>query len=356
MAAAAAAVDDPATRLAVEAERAFLQASGGGCRAPVGALATIAGGALEIIGGYVSADGTAVSIAHRRGPVEAPASLGRALAADLDPATRAVGRRADARAADDQPGGRRVLVTRVPERAWELASELRAAGLEPVLVPTIAVEPERGGELDAAARRLGSYSWVVVTSVNGARAILEAGERVFTPFEASRFAAIGEATRRALEREGVDVDFVPSESAATAIAAELPIEPRERVLVVRGDLASADLAAALRTRGAEADDVVAYRTREAPAGSRALLRAALRGGRIDAVVLTSGSTVRGLCRLAQQESVDLRSLPAVCIGPETAAEARSAGFRVLAVAPAREAAALATATADALAMRPSEIV
>src|SRR5207244_11934325 len=41
MLALAAAIDDPRTRRAVEAERLFLTASGGGCRAPIGALASI---------------------------------------------------------------------------------------------------------------------------------------------------------------------------------------------------------------------------------------------------------------------------------------------------------------------------
>ena len=86
MLALAAAIDDRATRRAVEAERAFLIASGGGCRAPIGALATIADDTLEIRGGYASPDGTRVSFAERRGPVGAGEDLGRQLAAELDPA------------------------------------------------------------------------------------------------------------------------------------------------------------------------------------------------------------------------------------------------------------------------------
>ena len=41
-----AAIDDRRTRIAVEAERAFLETSGGGCRAPIGALGTIVGSEL----------------------------------------------------------------------------------------------------------------------------------------------------------------------------------------------------------------------------------------------------------------------------------------------------------------------
>src|SRR5439155_22316979 len=47
----AAAIDDRDTRLAVEAERSFLRASGGGCRAPIRALATIVGEDVDLLGG-----------------------------------------------------------------------------------------------------------------------------------------------------------------------------------------------------------------------------------------------------------------------------------------------------------------
>jgi uroporphyrinogen-III synthase len=139
------------------------------------------------------------------------------------------------------------------------------------------------------------------------------------------------------------------------MAAELPVNRGDRILVVRGDLAGDDLAVALRARGAEVDDVVAYRTREAPATSRALLRRAVADGPIAAIAFTSGSTVRGLLALGRDESIDVVSMPCVCIGPETAATARAAGFRVLAVSEASDSSALAVATAQALALQPQEI-
>jgi hydroxymethylbilane synthase len=349
MLALSAAIDDRRTRLAVEAERAFLRASGGGCRAPIGALATVIGDELDLLGGYASADGARTSIARRRGPVASGEDLGRGLAEELDLTSRV---RASPRAIQPKSRGssvHRVLVTRAADQAGELVSALRDAGLDPISVPAIAIEIEPGGgDLDGAARQLGYYHWVVISSANAARAILKAAERVSTPFEASRFAAIGSTTRLVLEREGIGVHFQPSRSTAAAMAAELPVRPGDRVLAIRGDLADGDLAAALRARGAEVDEVLAYRTHEAPESSRAPLRSAAAAGPIAAAVFTSGSTVRGLVSLGQAESIDVHSFPAVCIGPETADEARSAGFRILAIAPTPNATALAAATAIAL--------
>jgi uroporphyrinogen-III synthase len=71
-------------------------------------------------------------------------------------------------------------------------------------------------------------------------------------------------------------------------------------------------------------------------------------------VFTSGSTVRGLVTLGRQESVDVRAIPAVCIGSETADLARAAGFRIFAVSATPAADALAKATAEALELQPQE--
>jgi hydroxymethylbilane synthase len=346
------AIDDRQTRLAVEAERAFLTTSGGGCRAPIGALATVVDDELDLFGGYAHPDGSDTVLARRRGPAGAGQDLGRELAGDLEASRRVRGLEQDASRSDR----RRVLVTRAAEQADELVSALRGAGLDPVRVPTIAVEfdPPRG-ELDAAAGLLHTYAWVVITSANGARAILRAATRVLTELGALSWAAIGPATRGVLEHEGIEVKFQPSQSSAIAMAAGLPVRPGDRVLVVRGDLADAELAIAIRARGAEVDDVVAYRTHEAPEGSRILLRRAVSDGPIAAVTFTSGSTVRGLVKLGRDEAIDVLSMPSVCIGPETADEASAAGFQILTVSPATDSVALAAATARALALQPQEI-
>lgn len=246
-------------------------------------------------------------------------------------------------------GAPRVMVTRAAEQADELLAALRAAGLEPVLVPAIKVELEGGGgELDAAVRRLDGYAWVVITSANGARAVLAATARVSPSGATPRWAAIGRSSRKVLDEGGLDVAFQPSLANGSTLAAELPVNRGDHVLLVRGDLANAELACALRARGVEVDDVVAYRTREAPETSRPLLRRAMAQGSSDAILFTSGSTVRGLVSLAGAEKLDIGAIPAVCIGAATAAIALEAGFVVIAVSEAPEAGVLAASTASAL--------
>lgn len=60
--------DQPEIRLAVEAERRVLSATGGTCRAPVGALATVAEDEFTMIVGGVNSDGSDLNVKTVSGP------------------------------------------------------------------------------------------------------------------------------------------------------------------------------------------------------------------------------------------------------------------------------------------------
>jgi hydroxymethylbilane synthase len=78
------AIDDPATAVAVTAERAFLARLGSGCDLPVGAYATLGPGDTLLIEGVVASnDGQVVLRERRQGPVGSAAELGAALAVVL---------------------------------------------------------------------------------------------------------------------------------------------------------------------------------------------------------------------------------------------------------------------------------
>jgi hydroxymethylbilane synthase len=79
---AVAPLDHAPTARAVAAERAFLQALGGGCNVPLGAHAFAAvSGTLDLVGFVAGPDGAGLLRGERRG--SDPAALGRALGEDL---------------------------------------------------------------------------------------------------------------------------------------------------------------------------------------------------------------------------------------------------------------------------------
>ncbi len=353
------ALGDRETQAAVEAERAFLRASGGGCRAPIGALAHVDGPTVRLYGGYARADGTAVATDQVEGGVDEPAALGAELAArlgarlpDVAPSPAAavgVGPAPDVTSPSGEPG-QVVLVTRPEAQAADLVAALRDRGFAPVVVPAIAIEPVAGDDpaVSAAFADAERARWIVVTSANGATAAVEAVHRRGEAVEALAWAAVGEATARVLLRAGATSVWTPRVARGADLAAELPLEPGDRVLVARGSMADRALLDTLEARGAAVSAVKVYRTREAPPSSPALLETVLAGPPPAAVVFASGSAVRGLLRLAPEPD-RVRSIPAICIGPETSAEARAHGFAVVGEATRRDATTLADLAADLLA-------
>jgi uroporphyrinogen-III synthase len=164
-----------------------------------------------------------------------------------------------------------------------------------------------------------------------------------------RWAAVVEATAEVLRGHGITDVFVPSAAHANALAAELPLEPGDQVLLPHADIADRALAASLGERGARVTEVVAYETREAPESSRALLAAALDDGPVDALVLASGSTARGLVALvSERHRAHLLDTPVIASGATTAEACLAAGYPTVLTAPAPDAASLAAFTAFSL--------
>jgi uroporphyrinogen III methyltransferase / synthase len=236
--------------------------------------------------------------------------------------------------------GWRVLVPRTKEQAATVCDQLRAYGAVPEQVPTIAVEPPRTPQqMERAVRGLvtGRYQWAGFTSANAVRAIREKFEEYgldARAFAGVKIAAVGEQTAAALRAFGIAPDLMPEgEQSAEGLAKSWPayddlLDPINRVLLPRADIATEGLVARLTELGWEAEDVTAYRTvRAAP--PPAPIREAIKGGGFDAVLFTSSSTVRNLIGIAgKPHAVTVIAV----IGPETAKTAAEFGLRVDVVA------------------------
>ena len=226
--------------------------------------------------------------------------------------------------------GRRVVVTRAQDQADGLAETLHELGAEPLLVPSIrSTPPADAGALRTAAQRLGGARWVGMTSPSGVRHGWPAVQAAWPDGLPSGLgvAAVGPGTAEALAALGARADFQPSESSGDAFAAELPVEPGDRVVLLRSDIARAAVAEALRQRGADVLDAVAYHT--VVAADPADVEAAL-DRRPDAVTFTSPSTVRGFLA-GLGDPGRLAGVALVPIGPVTARAVTDAGLAVAAV-------------------------
>src|SRR5947209_14797529 len=135
--------------------------------------------------------------------------------------------------ADKKPlKGIRILVTRARPQAAEFSHLLRRQGATVVRIPLIEIVPPRSFQpLDRALENLHCYQWLIVTSVNGARAMLERMRRQRIPLANLKkldLVAIGPATRKALEAAGLRVAITPPEYVAESLVAVLSNKVRSK--------------------------------------------------------------------------------------------------------------------------------
>jgi len=271
--------------------------------------------------------------------------------------------------------GWNVLIPRTKDQSASTIDRLASYGATADVVPTISVEPPRTPQqMDRAVKGLvtGRYEWVGFTSVNAVRAVREKFEEFgldARAFAGLKIAAVGGVTAEVLRQWGLVPDLVPTDDQSVAgLLADWPdfdpvLDPINRVLLPRADIATDTLVAGLVAAGWEVDDVTAYRTvRAAPPAAE--VREAIKTGSFDAVLFTSSSTVRNLVGIAGKPHP---STVVACIGPATAKTAEEHGLRVDVLAPSASsdslidalaahgvALALAAAEAGEPVRRPSE--
>lgn len=236
--------------------------------------------------------------------------------------------------------GKRVLITRTAQQAVSTAQLLRDEGAQPIVAPTIRIEPPTDlGPLQDAVRHLDCYDWTLFTSANAA-------DRFFLELQAAgldaraigrgRVAAIGDKTRAALVRHGVTPDLVPDDTRAEGVVAALgpALGTRSRVLLPRAEVARELVPDSLRAAGAEVDVVAAYRTLPPTSAEAARIAEIVDPAEIDAVLLTSSSTVRHLVEvLGDRAEALLGAVDLFSIGPVTSATAAKLGLTIAATAP-----------------------
>jgi uroporphyrinogen-III synthase len=244
--------------------------------------------------------------------------------------------------------GVRVLVGRARHQAGALSAELRKQGALVIEIPFIEIRKPRSFKpLNSSLRNLHTYDWLILTSVNGVEAMWERMSRLGLSLDGNRerhhsqrdrvrVAAIGPATKNAIEQRGTRVDVVPREYVAESVVRSLKSKVKgKRVLLVRAKIARDVIPQELRRAGAQVDVVEAYET-VVPRASRTRLQQVMNNPkrRPHIVTFTSSSTVKNFVELlgARQSSksraAQLHGVQAASIGPVTSATLRDFGLPV----------------------------
>ena len=237
--------------------------------------------------------------------------------------------------------GCRILVSRARKQAGALSSQLRELGCGVIEIPFIEIrKPSSYKPLDTALRNLAGYDWLILTSVNGVEALFaRLGKLKLNRGALShlKIAAIGPATKKAIEAHDVHVQVTPKEYVAESVVSALHRRVKgKRILLVRAKVARDVIPRELRKAGASVDVIEAYET-VAPESSRKRLQAALTSARRPhAITFTSSSTVKNFvgllglraARAALKKSGPERGIHSASIGPVTSATLRELGLPV----------------------------
>jgi len=235
--------------------------------------------------------------------------------------------------------GKRIVVTRARSQASDMMAMLSALGAECIEFPVIKiVGPDDFSLMDAAIENIGTYDWIVFTSVNGVEIFFE---RLFEKggdarsLGGLRTAAIGPVTAKKMRFYGVRTDILPESFRAESIVAAFSgkdIKGR-RFLLPRAASARPVLTEELVKMGAIVDEIPAYSTACDGSGADRVI-SALEQGRIDMVTFTSSSTVTNFLSLLPKDRKDelLASTDLAAIGPITAKTAEDAGLCIDVVA------------------------
>jgi len=229
--------------------------------------------------------------------------------------------------------GQRIVVTRPREEAGPAAASLEILGAEVLVAPTIQIRPlDDPGPLDAAIDRLADYDWLVFTSGNGVRFLLERLEtrgRDLRALGHLQLAAIGPATARALARYHLKADLVPESYRSESLASALAIVARgRRILLARADRGRTVLKQTLEQL-ADVDQVAVYRNLDAESLPEPVIERII-DGTVDWITVTSSAITTRLHDLLPESARDRvgRDVRLASLSPVTSETAVALGWNV----------------------------
>lgn len=231
--------------------------------------------------------------------------------------------------------GLRVLVTRASAQAKDLYQKLRELGAEPLPYPTIATRVfEDKMNWNEFSKFQNDKKWLIFTSENGVRYFMEKFSEKFDDIRALagfKIAAIGAGTSNLLKEYRLPTDFMPSKATVNILVDEMPkaVDLKDATVVrVRGNLADDLIEKAYPVLGAEVLPLTTYETYYPtwPEG----LKMKLLDYPPDAILFTSGSTMKGLHHNLSKDEVDsiIQNAKIFSIGPKASAVLESEGVRV----------------------------
>ncbi|SEU03822.1 uroporphyrinogen-III C-methyltransferase [Lacrimispora sphenoides] len=221
--------------------------------------------------------------------------------------------------------GARVVVTRPKDKASSLAAKLYDLGAEVVMLSGTSVKPiPDNTQLIEVLNTIKDYKWILFGSEVAVDIFFD---RLFQQHIDIRslwnchFGAVGPATRKAIEKRGIRVTYMPEKYYGTELGKGIAAmaQPEDKVLVLIPNETDSELANYLSTTNVHIKAVpvydIIYEENEQVCIEET-----------DIVTFTSASTVRSFVKT--MKDMDFHKVQAVCIGELTAKEAALYGMKI----------------------------
>jgi uroporphyrinogen-III synthase len=232
--------------------------------------------------------------------------------------------------------GRRIALTRPVAQSADWRMRLEMLDAEVIDLPLIKVSKDVNlNTLAEVFQELGSYEWIVFTSVNGVKYFFEEFNRVFDDirsFGLMRIAVVGEATAAAIREKHLRVEVQPKKASGEELAKALI--QREgmdsaKVLVVTGNKNRETLVELLEDARAIVDTLPVYKTEETDLAADPVA-GDFRAKGADAILFASPSAVQSFFDQASALKLSPKAKRPLAgsIGPTTTATMKQLGLPV----------------------------
>jgi uroporphyrinogen III methyltransferase/synthase len=230
--------------------------------------------------------------------------------------------------------GKNIVMTRDTIGNADFAEKIISRGGNPVPFATIKIQSlTDSNDFLRTLAKFSQYDWIIFTSVNGVTIFFEALEGLGKDarvFGSAKVGAIGERTAAKLADFGVKADFVPDVFTGREMGKQLIRSENVRgkkMLLLRSQLASNELAELLAEAGAEVDDVATYTATSAKSDPTQLVEA-ISHGSVDWLTFASPSAVDGFFEQIERDLVGSSNVRVASVGPVTSERLRQLGVAV----------------------------
>lgn len=221
--------------------------------------------------------------------------------------------------------GARVVVTRPKDKVSTLATKLYELGAEVVMLSGTSTKPiVDNTQLIEVLNTIKDYKWILFGSEVAVDIFFD---RLFQQQIDIRslwnchFGAVGPATRKAIEKRGIRVTYMPEKYYGTELGKGIVAmaQPEDKVLVLIPNETDSELAKYLSTTNVHMKAVPVYDIIYEESEQVCIEET-------DIVTFTSASTVRSFVKT--MKDMDFHKVQAVCIGELTAKEAALYGMKI----------------------------